>query len=214
VDEKRTVLSLERCFFFQFRYFPSTAPHCYTYSRAAPRHRSARDRNSFPSISIFSPASGALMKNDSDARHYSSALSSVIGSFFPRARTHEKSNLSTTDIVFRPPQARRTSVSAAAASSCGKTRTLFAHTALSALAAHTIRHPEPPRQPLRAPRTPFRRQKFDRRHRGRDINWVAATDMERERKVTRVHRKRDKLGVLFQSGDEQCTHISHGLILF
>lgn len=29
---------------------------------------------------------GALMKNDSDARHYSSALSSVIGSFFPGLR--------------------------------------------------------------------------------------------------------------------------------
>jgi len=126
--------------FFQFRYFPSTAP----------RHRSARDRNSFPSISIFSPASGALMKNDSDARHYSSALSSVIGSFFPRARTHEKSNLSTTDIVFRPPQARRTSVSAAAASSCGKTRTLFAYTALSAFAAHTT----PPRAAASTPTRP------------------------------------------------------------
>lgn len=68
-----------------------------------------------------------------------------------------------------------------------------------------LRHPGPPRQPLLALRTPLRLQKSDRRHRSRDINWVAATDMERERKVTRVHRKRDKLGVLFQSGDEQCT---------
>lgn len=121
VDEKRTtVLSLECCccFFFQFRFspfLPHRAPLCvYIYSRVALRHRSARDRNSFPSISIFSPASGALMKNDSDARHYSSALSSVIGSFFPRARTHEKSNLSTTDIVFRPLRS--------AASSGGKAR--------------------------------------------------------------------------------------------
>lgn len=98
-------------FFFQFcQTFPATRVHPLRPRPGRPTvsrcRRPTRDRNSFPSISIFSPASGALMKNDSDARHYSSALSSVIGSFFPRARTHEKSNLSTTadNIVFRPPR--------------------------------------------------------------------------------------------------------------
>lgn len=103
VDEKRTVLSYRNVFFFfcQFSvlfFFPSRyitllqqlVLYIYifisTFVCTDPACQPTRDRNSFPSISIFSPASGALMKNDSDARHYSSALSSVIGSFFPRAR--------------------------------------------------------------------------------------------------------------------------------
>lgn len=130
------------------------------------RRRSARDRNSFPSISIFSPASGALMKNDSDARHYSSALSSVIGSFFPRARTHEKSNLSTTDIVFRPPRVRPSPP--LRRPPAGK-RPLCHHIYIHILPLSPPSTPAVPRvNPLRPPH---------RRH-SREINWVVADGKE------------------------------------